>query len=121
MPAYLAHADHVDRGKDARHQLRAEADPERGIDRREGGEGQRVGEGNGTGSGNYGAEIFTDNPSHLEAGQLFTVTNDGQCIGRGWDSRRGGRIIVNGCKFPLGVWKEGEKRTDFGICSYCND
>ena len=43
--------------------------------------------------------------------QLFTVTNDGQCIGRVWDSRRGGRIIVNGCKFPLGIWKEGEKRT----------
>ena len=43
--------------------------------------------------------------------QLFTITNDGQCIGRVWDSRRGGRIIVNGCKFPLGVWKEGEKRT----------
>ena len=43
--------------------------------------------------------------------QLFTVTNDGHCIGRVWDSRRGGRIIVNGCKFPLGVWKEGEKRT----------
>ena len=42
--------------------------------------------------------------------QLFTVTNDGQCIGRVWDSRRGGRIIVNGCKFPLGIWKEGEKR-----------
>ena len=42
--------------------------------------------------------------------QLFTDTNDGQCIGRVWDSRRGGRIIVNGCKFPLGVWKEGEKR-----------
>ena len=42
--------------------------------------------------------------------QLFTVTNDGQCIGRVWDSRRGGRIIINGCKFPLGVWKEGEKR-----------
>ena len=36
---------------------------------------------------------------------------DRQCIGRVWDSRRGGRIIVNGCKFPLGVWKEGEKRT----------
>ena len=43
--------------------------------------------------------------------RLFTVTNDGQCIGRVWDSRRGGRIIINGCKFPLGVWKEGEKRT----------
>ena len=42
--------------------------------------------------------------------QLFTVTNDGQCIGRVWDSRRGGRVIKNGCKFPLGVWKEGETR-----------
>ena len=46
-----------------------------------------------------------------EKTQLFTVTNDGQCIGRVWDSRRGGRIIVNGCKFPLGVWKEGETRS----------
>ena len=43
--------------------------------------------------------------------QLFTVTNDGQCIGRVWDSRRGGRVIKNGCKFPLGVWKEGETRS----------
>ena len=43
--------------------------------------------------------------------QLFTVTNDGQCIGRVWDSRRGGRIIENGCKFPLGIWKEGETRS----------
>ena len=42
---------------------------------------------------------------------MFTVTNDGQCIGRVWDSRRGGRIIENGCKFPLGVWKEGETRS----------
>ena len=43
--------------------------------------------------------------------QLFTVTNDGQCIGRVWDSRRGGRVIENGCKFPLGFWKEGETRS----------
>ena len=43
--------------------------------------------------------------------QLFTVTNDGQCIGRVWDSRRGGRVIKNGCKFPLGVWKQGETRS----------
>jgi len=47
--------------------------------------------------------------------QLFTVTNDGQCIGRVWDSRRGGRVIKNGCKFPLGVWKEGETRTFLGL------
>ena len=46
--------------------------------------------------------------------QLFTITNDGQCIGRVWDSRRGGRVIKNGCKFPLGVWKEGETRTFLG-------
>ena len=46
--------------------------------------------------------------------QLFTITNDGQCIGRVWDSRRGGRVIKNGCKFPLGVWKEGETRTFIG-------
>ena len=43
--------------------------------------------------------------------QLFTITNHGQCIGRIWDSRRGGRIIENGCKFPLGIWKEGETRS----------
>ena len=43
--------------------------------------------------------------------QLFTVTNDGECIGRVWDSRRGGKVIENGCKFPLGVWKEGETRS----------
>ena len=41
----------------------------------------------------------------------ITITNDGQCIGRIWDSRRGGRIIENGCKFPLGIWKEGETRS----------
>ena len=46
--------------------------------------------------------------------QLFTITNDGQCIGRVWDSRRGGRVIKNGCKFPLGLWKDGETRTFMG-------
>ena len=43
--------------------------------------------------------------------QLFTLTNNGQCIGRVWDSRRGGRVIENRCKFPLGTWKEGETRS----------
>ena len=43
--------------------------------------------------------------------QLFTITNNGQCIGRVWDSRRGGSVIENGCKFPLGFWKEKETRT----------
>ena len=43
--------------------------------------------------------------------QLFTITNNGQCIGRVWDSRRGGSVIENGCKFPLGFWKENETRT----------
>ena len=46
--------------------------------------------------------------------QLFTITNDGQCIGRVWDSRRGGKVIENGCKFPLGVWKQDETRTFLG-------
>jgi len=44
--------------------------------------------------------------------QLFTVTNDGQCIGRVYDQRRSGtKYIKNGCKFPLGLWKKGETRT----------
>ena len=44
--------------------------------------------------------------------QLFTVTNDGQCMGRVYDQRRSGtKYIKNGCKFPLGVWKKGETRT----------
>ena len=43
--------------------------------------------------------------------QLFTTTNNNQCIGRVWDSRSGGKVIVNGCKFPIGIWKEGETRT----------
>ena len=35
--------------------------------------------------------------------QLFTVTNDGQCMGRVYDQRRSGtKYIKNGCKFPLG-------------------
>ena len=44
--------------------------------------------------------------------QLFTVTNDGQCLGRVYDQRRSGtKYIKNGCKFPLGWWKKGETRT----------
>ena len=44
--------------------------------------------------------------------QLFTVTNDGQCMGRVYDQRRSGtKYIKNGCKFPLGWWKKGETRT----------
>ena len=50
--------------------------------------------------------------------QLFTITNDSQCIGRVWDSRRGGRVIKNDCKFPLGVWKEGETRTFLGSSGF---
>ena len=47
----------------------------------------RVGKGDGIGSGNYGAEIFTDTPSHLEAGQLFTVTNMNEDVLVGLDVR----------------------------------
>ena len=44
--------------------------------------------------------------------QLFTVTNDGQCMGRVYDQRRSGtKYIKNGCKFPLGFWKKGETRS----------
>ena len=42
--------------------------------------------------------------------QLWTVTNNNQCMGRVFDSRRD-KIIKNGCKFPLGLWKEGESRS----------
>ena len=42
--------------------------------------------------------------------QLWTVTNDNQCMGRVFDSRRK-KFIKNGCKFPLGNWKEGESRS----------
>ena len=44
--------------------------------------------------------------------QYFTITNDGQCMGRVYDQRRSGtKYIKNGCKFPLGFWKKGETRT----------
>ena len=44
--------------------------------------------------------------------QLFTITNDGQCMGRVYDQRRSGtKYIKNGCKFPLGFWKKDESRT----------
>ena len=41
--------------------------------------------------------------------QLWTVTNNNQCLGRVFDNR-GDKFIKNGCKFPLGSWKEGESR-----------
>ena len=51
--------------------------------------------------------------------QLFTITNNGQCLGRVWDSRKRKRGVVvaidNGCKFPLGNWKEGETRDFFQL------
>ena len=44
--------------------------------------------------------------------QYFTITNDGQCMGRVYDQRRSGtKYIKNGCKFPLGYWKKDETRT----------
>ena len=42
--------------------------------------------------------------------QLWTVTNNNQCMGRVFDNRRD-KFIKNGCKFPLGNWKEGESRS----------
>ena len=43
--------------------------------------------------------------------QYFTITNEGQCMGRVYDQRRSGtKYIKNGCKFPLGFWKKNETR-----------
>ena len=54
--------------------------------------------------------------------QYFTITNKGQCLGRVWDSRKRklGVVIAidRGCKFPLGVWKEGETREFFSGYDY---
>ena len=55
--------------------------------------------------------------------QLFAKTNNGQCLGRVMDSRyekRGLVYIKNGCKFPLGNWKEGEKREFVSTYFYNN-
>ena len=45
-----------------------------------------------------------------EISQLWTYTNNNQCLGRVFDNR-GNRVIENGCKFPIGLWKEGESRS----------
>lgn len=47
-----------------------------------------------------------------EISQLWTYTNNNQCLGRVFDNR-GNRVIENGCKFPIGFWKEGESRSFF--------
>ena len=45
-----------------------------------------------------------------EISQFWTVTNNNQCLGRVFDNR-GNRFIKNGCKFPIGFWKQGESRS----------
>ncbi len=45
-----------------------------------------------------------------EISQFWTVTNNNQCLGRVFDNR-GNRSIKNGCKFPIGFWKQGESRS----------
>ena len=45
-----------------------------------------------------------------EISQLWAVTNNNQCLGRVFDNR-GNRFIENGCKFPIGFWKQGESRS----------
>jgi hypothetical protein len=44
--------------------------------------------------------------------QLFTINQDRNGLGRLYDGRPGrdGRLSSGGLKFPLGLWKEGEKR-----------
>jgi len=48
---------------------------------------------------------------HLGSGkeQIFTITHDGQTLGRVYDSRRQ-RSIIGGAKFPLGWWRQEETR-----------
>ncbi|MDA0655269.1 MAG: hypothetical protein O2912_02505 [Proteobacteria bacterium] len=41
--------------------------------------------------------------------QIFTITQNGQALGRVFDSRRDA-TISGGAKFPLGLWRQGEKR-----------
>ena len=41
--------------------------------------------------------------------QIFTITHDGKSLGRVYDSRRQ-KYIIGDAKFPLGWWKQGEKR-----------
>jgi hypothetical protein len=41
--------------------------------------------------------------------QIFTITQDGQALGRVFDSRRDA-TISGGAKFPLGLWRQDEKR-----------
>jgi hypothetical protein len=54
--------------------------------------------------------------------QYFSITNNGQCLGRVWDSRKRKRGVVisidNGCKFPLGVWREGETREFLSVYNW---
>jgi len=54
--------------------------------------------------------------------QYFTITNNAQCLGRVWDSRkkkRGGLVVIdNGCKFPLGVWKQSETREFYSVYNW---
>ena len=45
-----------------------------------------------------------------EISQFWTVTNNNQCLGRVFDNRDN-RFIENGCKFPIGFWKQGESRS----------
>ena len=47
---------------------------------------------------------------YKEISQLWTITNNNQCLGRVFDDR-GKRFIENGCKFPIGFWKQGESRS----------
>ena len=42
--------------------------------------------------------------------QLFALRNDGQGLGRVYDSRRN-RYCKGAIKFPLGIWKQGGTRT----------
>ena len=51
--------------------------------------------------------------------QLFAITNKAQTIGRVYDSRYDA-VISGGAKFPLGLWKNNEKREFESIYYYSN-
>jgi hypothetical protein len=51
--------------------------------------------------------------------QIFTITQNGQALGRVFDSRRDA-TISGGAKFPLEFWRQGEKR-GFSVVYHWND
>jgi hypothetical protein len=58
---------------------------------------------------NTGEILLVYERTNRDKRQLFTITNHSTGLGRVYDSRYD-RACVNGVKFPLGYWKQGETR-----------